>query len=79
MNNIRFTQSARRHKVGKASALYVIATSEPIADDTSNWIEVWWVGGDERGRELEIGAVTGQRDGCCLIVHVFPTALRGKE
>lgn len=43
----------------------------------------WWVGQDERGRELEIGAVRGNRPGgqddLWIVIHVFPTALRDKE
>lgn len=79
MNNIRFTQTARRHKIGKASALFVIATYDFIDDFSDGMLKRWWVGDDERGRELEVAAVEGQRDGCCLVIHVFPTALRGKE
>lgn len=77
MNNIRFAKSARRHKIGRASARFVIANSPWFdAYTTDGELRRWWVDDDERGRELEIMAITGPRDGSCFVVHVMPTQLR---
>lgn len=73
---IRFTQSSRKHRVGRVSALFVINTVEPLVTRTSRGNEYWWEGPDERGRELEIGAVDGERDGALLVIHVMPLHYR---
>ncbi len=55
---IRFTQSARRHRIGRASARHVLASTEPTSVTTSSGADAWlYVGPDERGRELEIIAL----------------------
>lgn len=74
--NVRFSQSARRHRIGRGSALYVIAHTVPRVTVTRQGRRHWWQGFDERGRELEIGAVAGSRDGVVLVIHVMPVALR---
>jgi hypothetical protein len=80
MGNLRFTQATRKHKIGRASVVYVIDHFEATDTFTPGGTPMkWWVGEDERGRELEVGAIAGPRDGCCLVIHVFPTALRDKE
>jgi hypothetical protein len=37
---IRFTRSARKHRIGRASARHVLATAEPTAVTTSG-AEAW--------------------------------------
>jgi hypothetical protein len=45
---IRFTQSARKHRIGRASARYVLATAEPTAVTTPSGADAWlYVGPDE--------------------------------
>ncbi|HEV2369971.1 MAG TPA: hypothetical protein VGR90_08835 [Acidimicrobiales bacterium] len=77
---IRFAQSARRHRVGKGSVRYVMATVIPTSVQTPAGNPAWfYLGSDERGRELEIVAVelgAGQSAGL-LVIHVMPTQLRG--
>lgn len=75
-SNVRFTQSARKHRVGRASALFIIENNAPAITSTERGDWYWWEGVDERGRELEIGAVIGERDGALLIIHVMPIAFR---
>ena len=75
---IKFTQSARKHKIGRASALHVIDNNEPTISETPQGSRYWWEGADERGRELEIGAVIGSRDGVLLVIHVMPIDFRRK-
>jgi hypothetical protein len=77
---IRFTQSARRHRIGRASARHVLATSDPTPVTTSSGTEAWlYVGPDERGRELEVIAleVADAAQPYLLVIHVMPTQLRG--
>ena len=79
---VRFTQSARKHRIGRASALYVLATAKPTATTTTSGADAWiYVGADERGRELEVIALEVQpADGgrpYLLVIHVLPSQLRG--
>ena len=75
---IRFTRSSRRHRVGKASAHFVMTNEEAEVgvNGATGETTFTWIGHDERGRELHIVAV--DRPDCILVIHVFPTALRGE-
>lgn len=75
---VRFTQSARKHRIGKARARYVMEAYKPAvtpATSTSSERRLW-VGTDHRGVELEIVALT--EPNYLLVIHVMPTALRRK-
>ena len=78
---IRFTQAARRHRIGRASARHVMAGAEPTPVSTRGGAEAWlYTGPDERGRELEIIAVEvhpAEAAPYLLVIHVMPTQLRG--
>jgi hypothetical protein len=79
---IRFTQSARRHRIGRTSARHVLASTDPTPITTSSGADAWlYVGPDERGRELEIIALEVRPDDAVqpylLVIHVMPTQLRG--
>ena len=77
---IRFTQSARKHRIGRASARHVLATTDPTPVTTSSGAQAWlYVGPDERGREMEVIAleVAGAAQPYVLVIHVMPTQLRG--
>ena len=79
---IRFTQSARRHRIGRGSARHVLATTDPMPVSTSSGADAWlYIGPDERGRELEIIALDVQPADAgqpyLLVIHVMPTQLRG--
>jgi hypothetical protein len=81
-SEIRFTQSARQHRIGRASARHVLASTEPTLVTTTSGADAWlYVGPDERGRELEIIAVevqpTDDQRPYLLVIHVMPTRLRG--
>lgn len=80
---VRFTQAARRHRVGQASALHVMAHAVPIGTVTGQGNPGWlYVGLDERGRELEIVAVEIEDEkgrAVVLVLHVMPTLLRGSD
>ena len=75
----RFTQSARRHRIGRARALHVMDTVEPTvvpADDTVPERRVW-VGPDDRGVELEIVAIVEPDH--LHVIHVMPCHLRRRD
>ena len=81
-SEIRFTQLARRHRIGRASARHVLATTDPAPVTTSSGANAWlYVGPDERGRELEIIALEVRPADAAqpylLVIHVMPTQLRG--
>lgn len=73
---LAWTQSSRRHRIGRAHARHVISTVEPTTITTADGSEgLMWVGSDDRGLELEVVAVV--LPGLYLVIHVMPTALRG--
>ena len=77
----KFTQAARKHRIGTAHALYVMRTSEPVTSTRPNGEpELSWIGRDSTGRELEVTAVitpdVAQGDPVILVLHVMPTSLR---
>jgi excisionase family DNA binding protein len=78
---IRFTHSARKHRIGRTSARHVMDSTEPTPVTTTNGADAWlYVGPDERGRELEIIAVESQPANAApylLVIHVMPTQFRG--
>ena len=73
---VRFTRSARKHRIGKAHALHVMAhgrcTVVPANDDADE--RRMWVGEDDRGVELEVLAI--KLPGLLLVIHVMPTHYR---
>jgi hypothetical protein len=78
--NIKFTQSARKHRISKARAMYVIENFPFILinGEEDGKIQRVWVAIDDRGLELEIVAVV--LEDYLLVTHVMPTDLRrGKK
>lgn len=81
MLEIRFTQAARKHRVGRASVRHVMATVIPVGIVTAQGNPAWnYTGRDERGRELEVIAVEvgqeAEQDPFLLVIHAMPTSLR---
>jgi hypothetical protein len=81
MLEIRFTQAARKHRVGRASVRHVMSTVSPAGMATTQGNQAWiYIGADERGRELEVIAVEiGPRQGqrpYLPVIHAMPTSLR---
>ncbi len=75
---LRFSRSARKHRIGRDSARYVIANYLPDESRlVSGDVKRSWTGLDERGRELEI--VAFERPDCWLVVHVMPTHYRRRK
>lgn len=73
---VRFSQSARRHRIGRAHALHVMNTVVPevIEADEVNRSRLLWIGPDDRGLSLEIVAV--QEPDYLLVIHVMPHQFR---
>ena len=74
---IRFTQSARRRRIGRAQ--YVMDTVEPTiipADEADRERRVW-VGPDDRGLQLEIVAIV--EPDYLLVIHVTPYRYRRRN
>lgn len=78
MQEVRFAQSARRHRIGKAHALAALENAgDPVvvsapSDDLND--RLVFVGVDDRGIELEIIAV--QLPSFLYVIHVMPTQFR---
>jgi hypothetical protein len=78
VQEVRFTQSARKHKIGKAHALAALESAgEPVivpapSDDLDD--RLVFIGKDDRGIELEVIAV--QLTDYLLVIHVMPTEFR---
>ena len=73
----RFAQSARKHRIGKASARHVMDTYEPKRFTDEGTLKLLWVGRDERGRELEVIAV--DQEVSILVIHVMPTDFKHRR
>jgi len=75
---IRFAQSARRHRIGKARAMFVMENNpfQTLARDDDK-VQQIWVALDDRDLELEVIAVVLVN--CLLVTHVMPTALRRRK
>ncbi len=73
---VRFTQSARRHRIGKAHAMHVINTTLPITVPTDEQLpdRLVWIGKDDRGLELEVVGLV--EPDYLLIIHVMPYEFR---
>jgi len=74
--NVRWYRSARRHRIGKTHAMFVIMTIEPerVAATEVADARLLWIGPDDRGIELEIVAL--DLGDVIVVLHVMPTSLR---
>ena len=73
---LRFTQSSRKHRIGKTHAKHVLSTSEPWIHGEAGTTRIIydWIGFDERGVEIEITGIL--EEGYIAIIHVMPTSFR---
>ena len=74
--DIRFTSKSRKHKIGKAHALFVMENNEPLREPGIEDFEckLLWTGFDDRGLELEIVGVEFETE--ILIIHAMPLSYR---
>ena len=73
---IEFSQSARKHRIGRQRALLVISTNDPVelVSDGARPDRLLWQGVDDRGLELEVIGVRTTVG--VLIIHVMPRIFR---
>jgi hypothetical protein len=73
---LRWYSSARRHRIGKAHAMFVIDSVVPdhVPATATADARLVWIGDDDRGIELEIVAL--DLNDAIVVVRVMPTALR---
>ena len=71
---LRWFESARRHRVGRAHALHVMTTNEPtVVPAAAAYDErLVWIGVDDRGVEIVALVLPDS----VVVIHVMPTALR---
>ena len=76
---VKFTRSARKHRIGKVHAMHVMTSVEPVIlpADEDHDERLVWVGEDERGVELEVVAI--QLPDLVLVIHVMPTHFRRRR
>ena len=75
---IKFTQAARKHRIGKAHALFVIENNPFfVVTDEVGRVQRVWQGLDDRGVELEVIAVVLKE--YLLVIHVMPANFRGRK
>ena len=77
VRDVRFTTSARKHRIGKARALRAMAAAGepaviPGAGDLDD--QLLFIGKDDRGMELKVMAV--EQPDRLLVIHVMPYAYR---
>lgn len=73
---MRWARSSRRHHVGRDHARFVMETAVPfvVLAMEGHDARFVWIGFDDRGVELEVGAL--RFPDCLMVTHVMPTALR---
>lgn len=76
---VRFAKSARKHRIGKAHALFVLENHEPVTFLSSYGEDqkLLWIAQDDRGLELEI--VAGKLAENILVIHVMPRNFRRRS
>ena len=70
--DIKFTKSARKHKIGISRALCVISNNHPLSLD--DLVEIRWIGADQRGLVLEIHGFV--EEDVLHVIHVMPHRFR---
>jgi hypothetical protein len=80
VRRVKFTQSARKHRIGKAHVLAAMdAAGEPEVIPAEGDLDerLLWIGEDDRGVELEVIGI--DLPDYLLIIHVMPTAYRRRS
>jgi len=80
VRDVRFTTSARKHRIGKARALQaMLDAGEPLVLPGAGDLDdrLLFIGLDDRGVELEVIAI--EQPGHLLVIHVMPYAFRRRS
>ena len=80
MNAVRFARSARKHRVGRARALYVIDNAVSVLPQVRPGQSdvLMYLGDDVSGRSLEVGVVIMDA-GDLLVIHVMDMRSKFRE
>lgn len=71
---VRFTKSARRHRIGKHRVLFIIENYEPRYLEDEIEVRAYWVAPDNQGLELEVVAVVAGEE--IVVFHAMPARFR---
>ena len=72
---VLFTQSSRKHRIGRGRIVSVMNTSAPVLSVRGNGlVECAWTGEDDRGVVIEVTAL--MIDERVLVIHATPAAFR---
>lgn len=72
---VGFTQSARKHRIGRRRIVSVMNEAAPrVSVRHDGVVECAWEGADDRGLVIEVTALL--IDGGLLVIHAMPAALR---
>ena len=71
---IKFANSMRKHKMGRARILFVMLTTTPSIRANGHKQKWTWIGDDERGLNLEVVAV--KENSKLTVIHAMPTGFR---
>lgn len=75
MIEVLFTESSRKHRIGRGRIVSVMNTSAPVLSVRGNGlVECAWTGEDDRGVVIEVTAL--MIDGRVLVIHAMPAAFR---
>ena len=71
---VRFTKSARKHRLGRGRVLEIIEGVEPTVQSDARGDRLLWIGRDSRGLEIEVVGLL--LSDVLLIIHAMPAGFR---
>lgn len=74
MRPVRFTQSSRRHRLGRARILEAMEPVMPLPHGPADERRYVWWGRDGRGLDIEVIAV--DHPDYLLVIHAMPLSMR---
>jgi hypothetical protein len=74
---VRFTQSSRRHRLGRARIVEAMESAHPLPHGPEDERRYVWWGRDGRGLDIEVIAV--DHPDYLLVIHDMPLSLRRRR
>lgn len=74
---VRFTQSSRRHRLGRARIVEAMESVHPLPHGPEDERRYVWWGQDGRGLDIEVIAVV--HPDYLLVIHAMPLSLRRRR